>query len=359
MPSRTSRSRPSRTRVSPKDFASPVTRRPFTAQRRSSAAHGTGTGARSPSRLAARESSQVAGTDSRIRSRAYGAAAPYSTGEARDQNSVASVEVPIGASSSVAVSSVLTASETRAMAGAEARAAPAAGSPGARPRAAVQPSDRATSSSTGGASSRVAAHADDGPGQEQDRVAEHQQRQGLVERRDRVDRDGDQRQGDHDAGQRVGRVDAALDDGRRARRGTARPARRPGAPPGSRPLRRRRPGPAWCTVARRQVAGREGRRGAAHQPAGQARERHAEGEHGERRRGRRRTTGRRTDPGAAASRSGARPTRPGTRDADRGPAARGPAAAGRTRPAPAPAGWPPGPLKLVAYWSRIPVVSVG
>ena len=72
--------------------------------------------------MAARDSSQVAGTESAISNRAYGAAAPYSTADARAQNSVASVEVPIGESSSVAVSSVLTASETRA------RLAPSPGS---------------------------------------------------------------------------------------------------------------------------------------------------------------------------------------------------------------------------------------
>ena len=103
--------------------------------------------------MAARDSSQVAGIDSAMSRTAYGAAAPYSTADARAQNSVVSVEVPIGASSKVAVSSVLTASETRAMlapspgstSGSVTRRAVAAG---------VQPSDRATSSSTGGARAR-------------------------------------------------------------------------------------------------------------------------------------------------------------------------------------------------------------
>ena len=90
-----------------------------------------------------------------MRRTAYGAAAPYSTADARDQNSVARVDVPVGASSRVAVSSVLTASETSA------RLAPRPGSTsGSVTRqavcAAVHPSERATSSSTGGASSRVA-----------------------------------------------------------------------------------------------------------------------------------------------------------------------------------------------------------
>src|ERR671920_1812723 len=102
-----------------------------------------GAGDRSPSRLAARESSQVAGIDSTISSTAYGAAAPYSTADARAQNSVASVEVPVGASSKVAVSSVLTASETRA------RLAPSPGSTRGRVTrraapAVVAPSQRAT-----------------------------------------------------------------------------------------------------------------------------------------------------------------------------------------------------------------------
>ncbi len=125
MPSATSRSSPSSTRVSPKDLASPATLRPIgwpigwpvTAR----APRGR-TGVRRPSRFAARESSQVAGTESRMSRRAYGAAAPYSTAYALDQNSVASVIVPIGDSSSVAVSSVLTASETSA------RLAPSPGS---------------------------------------------------------------------------------------------------------------------------------------------------------------------------------------------------------------------------------------
>jgi hypothetical protein len=45
---------------------------------------------------------------------AYGAAAPYSRALLADQNAVASVVVPVGARSSVAVSSVTTARKTSA-----------------------------------------------------------------------------------------------------------------------------------------------------------------------------------------------------------------------------------------------------
>ena len=103
-----------------------------------------------------------------IRSRAYGAAAPYSTADARDQNSVASVEVPIGASSSVAVSSVLTASDDQRQAGAEARqhqrqGHPAGGLGSRAPERARDVLEHGRRELEGGPD------ADDGPRQEQDR----------------------------------------------------------------------------------------------------------------------------------------------------------------------------------------------
>src|SRR3954471_20557789 len=63
-------------------------------------------------RRASRDSSTVAGAESSTMITAYGAAAPYSRALLADQNAVASVVVPVGASSRVAVSSVTTARNT-------------------------------------------------------------------------------------------------------------------------------------------------------------------------------------------------------------------------------------------------------
>ena len=76
-----------------------------------------------------RDSSTVAGAESSTMTTAYGAAAPYSRALLADQNAVASVVVPVGASSSVAVSSVTTARKTRAGARADARGEQRQGDP--------------------------------------------------------------------------------------------------------------------------------------------------------------------------------------------------------------------------------------
>src|SRR4051794_9669265 len=65
-------------------------------------------------RRACRLSRNVAGIETSTSSSAYGAAAPYCTEEAFDQNSVAKVLYPSGDSNNVAVSSVETARKTRA-----------------------------------------------------------------------------------------------------------------------------------------------------------------------------------------------------------------------------------------------------
>ena len=137
--------------------------------------------------------------------------------------------VPIGASSSVAVSSVATARKTSA-------------APAPRPGAISGSVTRRNVADRAGAEAcgHVVEHrrrlrqrgpqADHRPRQEQDRVGREQQRDGLVERRHEPQRHRHQRQRDDDAGQRAAEVGAALERGWRTRCGGAPRARRPAAP---------------------------------------------------------------------------------------------------------------------------------